>query len=289
MLSGWGMIIFLQKKSVTSCLNPYLLARMVDEVMEMSDQKRDHNDKNSSKPTNTESIHKTESGVQGRTAPQKSSWRKFTAKKWVFPAAYLAAAAIILGIMIAYQGSQDQDTLTEENLGLEIGHVDEQGANAEEDDLPVVALLEDFRWPAADMTGIEVVMPYYDDSLSHDEKTMAVIQYENTFVTSEGIALARTDNQPFDVTAALSGKVIRAESAPVIGNVVEIEHADGLTTVYYSLANVQVSVNDEVQQGQVIARAGQNEYEKDLGVHLHFEVHQNGEPVNPFNYLPEID
>lgn len=253
----------------------------------MSDQKRDQFEKNGSKPVNAAPVQKASGEQAGRTAPQVSSWKKFTSRKWVFPAAYLAAAAIILGIMIAYQGSQNE-TLTEDDIGLEqVGLVDE--ANTPEDDLPVVALPESFAWPSADMTGVEVVMPYYEDSLSNEEKTMAVIQYENTFVTSEGIALARQDNQSFDVTAALSGTVTRAETAPVIGNVVEIEHADGLSTIYYSLANVQVTEGQEVQQGQVIASAGQNEYEKDLGVHLHFEVHQDGEPVNPYTYLPEID
>lgn len=254
----------------------------------MSDQKRNQFEKNGSKPAKAAPIQKADGEQTSRTAPQPSAWKRFTSRRWVFPAAYLAAAAIILSIMIIYQGSQ-KETLTDEDLGLEQnGQVDET-ANQSEDDLPVVALPEDFQWPTADMTGIEVVMPYYEDSLSNEEKTMAVIQYENTFVTSEGIALARQDNQPFDITAALSGRVTRAEYAPVIGNVVEIEHANGLSTVYYSLADLRVSEGQDVQQGEVIARAGQNEYEKDLGVHLHFEVHQNGEPVNPYTYLPEMD
>ena len=252
----------------------------------MSDQKRDQLEKIESKPTQAATNVKTGGEQAGRVAPQGSRWKKFTSRKWIFPAAYLAAAAIILVIMIAYQNSQDK-TLTEDDIGLEtIGEHDE--ANLTEDDLPVVAQQEQFAWPTSDMTEIEVVMPFYEDSLSNEEKSMAVIRYENTFVTSDGIALARRDNQPFDVTAALSGTVTRAETAPVIGNVVEIEHQDGLKTIYYSLANVRVTAGQQVKQGEVIASAGRNEYEKDLGVHLHFEVHQNGEPVNPRAFLPEI-
>jgi len=252
----------------------------------MSDQKRDQLEKNTSKPTNAAPNQKIGGEQAGHNTPQVSGWKRFASRKWVFPAAYLAAAAIILGIMIVYQSSQ-KETLTDENLGLDVDQAEE--TNEAENDLPVVALPEDFKWPVADKTDVEVVMPYYEDSLTSEEKAMAVIQYENTFVTSEGIALARQDNQTFDVTAALSGKVVRAENAPIIGNVVEIEHTNGLSTIYYSLADVQVSVGQEVKQGDVIAKAGQNEYEKDLGVHLHFEVHQDGEPVNPYTYLPEID
>ena len=36
-----------------------------------------------------------------------------------------------------------------------------------------------------------------------------------------------------------------------------------------------------VKKGEVIAEAGRNQFEKDAGVHLYFEVHQNQKPVNP--------
>ena len=262
---------------------------MVDEVMEMSDQKKDQLEKKDSNKAAAPINQKVDGAHAGRSAADTSSWKKFTCRRWVFRAAYLAAAAIILGIMILYQGSEN-NMLTEENVGLE--QVDEQQLESDgalEDDMPVTAIPEGFSWPTLDMSEIEVVMPYYDESLSNEEKTMAVIQYENTFVTSDGIAIARQDNQTFDVAAALGGTVTRVENAPVIGNVVEIEHEGGLSTIYYSLADVQVEQGQEVSQGEVIAKAGQNEYEKDLGVHLHFEVHENGEPVNPHRYLPEMD
>lgn len=253
----------------------------------MSDQKRDQFEKNGSKPLQAAPNHKAGGEQAGRTVVKSSSWKRFLSRKWIFPAAYLAVAAIILGIMIVYQGPQ-KEALDEDEIGLEsIGDIAD--GDVSDNDLPVVALPESFAWPTSDMTGIEVVMPFYEDSLSNEEKTMAVIRYENTFVTSKGIALARHNQESFPVTAALSGTVTRAEHAPVIGNVVEIEHPDGFVTIYYSLADVQVSEGQQVRQGDVIARAGQNEYEKDLGVHLHFEVHQNGEPVNPYNFLPEMD
>jgi stage II sporulation protein Q len=43
----------------------------------------------------------------------------------------------------------------------------------------------------------------------------------------------------------------------------------------------------EVEKGHLIARAGRNELEKHLGVHVHFEIRHNGEAVNPEQYILE--
>jgi stage II sporulation protein Q len=97
--------------------------------------------------------------------------------------------------------------------------------------------------------------------------------------------LASTSNEPFDVLAAQNGKVIRVEQVPLAGHLVEIDHGNGVSTVYQSLSNVQVTAGDEVAKGDAIAKAGRNELEKELGVHLHFEVWENGQPVDPQNKL----
>ncbi|MGW9128919.1 peptidoglycan DD-metalloendopeptidase family protein, partial [Paenibacillus chitinolyticus] len=61
--------------------------------------------------------------------------------------------------------------------------------------------------------------------------------------------------------------------------------------VYQSLDNVTVKPGDEVTQGQVLGSAGRNEYEKDAGIHLHFEVRVDNKAVNPEQYLvsPETE
>ncbi|WP_308636677.1 M23 family metallopeptidase [Paenibacillus silvisoli] len=135
------------------------------------------------------------------------------------------------------------------------------------------------QWPV-DRTKLDVVAPFYDAKASSEDRVAALIQTDNQFVTNMGIDFAKNDTA-FDVSAALSGRVIVAEKHPINGNIVEIKHADGLVTVYHSLSNVQVKVGDEVKQGAVIAKAGRSELEKDLGVHLHFEVRKDGKPINP--------
>jgi stage II sporulation protein Q len=89
------------------------------------------------------------------------------------------------------------------------------------------------------------------------------------------------------VVAALSGKVTAVDQNPVVGNLVEITHSNGLVTVYQSLSDVIVAKNADVKKGDVIAKAGRNELEKQEGIHLHFEVRQgaDGPALNPETLL----
>ncbi|MNI90151.1 Stage II sporulation protein Q [compost metagenome] len=50
---------------------------------------------------------------------------------------------------------------------------------------------------------------------------------------------------------------------------------------------MKVKQDAEVKQGDVIASAGRNEIEKDLGNHVHFAIYENGELVNPTTVLPK--
>ena len=144
---------------------------------------------------------------------------------------------------------------------------------------------ETLRWPVADRGSLEVILGYFDVRNSNEENQAAMVEYGDTFTPHYGVDLAGANNESFDVLAAMSGTVVRAEHVPVIGTVVEIEHKNGLSTVYSSISDVKVAKGDEVRQGDVIARSGRNELEKELGNHVHFEVWENGHPVNPDDYI----
>ena len=66
---------------------------------------------------------------------------------------------------------------------------------------------------------------------------------------------------------------------------IKIEHKNGLISIYQSLSDVYVKKGDPVSRGQLIGKSGTNELDKDLGNHLHFEIIENGNNVNPNNYL----
>lgn len=225
------------------------------------------------------------------THAEPAAWKKWLSKKWVFPAIYMSALVLILALMWVYQnmnagknsGYIDETpplSLNQEGTGLDI-----DGSLLGEDALAVAGSAEYLAWPVTNSEEMVVAMQFYDSQASIDQKQAAMIQYENRFIPSTGISLTRADNGAFDVLAAMSGEVIRVDTVPLIGNKVEISHGNGLKTVYTSLSDVQVSVGDQVKQGDTIAVAGRNELEHTLGLHLHFEVFENDHPVNPETLL----
>lgn len=86
------------------------------------------------------------------------------------------------------------------------------------------------------------------------------------------------------IRAAKSGRVITARYSPSWGNYVRIDHGNGVVTLYaHMLSNLKVSAGQTVSQGQQVGTMGTTG--SSTGVHLHFEVHQNGRRVNPRNYV----
>jgi stage II sporulation protein Q len=225
----------------------------------------------------------------GSTAVKASAWKRLMSKKWVSPALFMAAAAIIVTFMWFYQGTDQKETAAT-NTGLTEASGG-SGQTADEktpETVPVTAGQETLQWPVLNRSELEIAVPYYDAAASNEEKEAAMVQTGTTFIPHMGVDLASADNKAFDVVAAMSGKVTLVEIHPTNGNVVEITHPNGLRTIYQSLGDVQVNNGDEVKQGTIIAKAGRNELEKDEGVHLHFEVRDNEKPVNPNLFLEEV-
>ena len=88
------------------------------------------------------------------------------------------------------------------------------------------------------------------------------------------------------VSAITDGKVLSIEESTALGNVITIDHGDGLCTLYAHCSERLVSVGDTVKQGDVIALVGSTG--ASTGPHLHFEVRVNNERINPLNLLSDI-
>ena len=67
------------------------------------------------------------------------------------------------------------------------------------------------------------------------------------------------------------------------GNLVEIRHGDGYVTRYAHNQDNLVAIGDKVTQGQTIALIGSTG--RSTGPHVHFEVHRNGQAVDPAKYV----
>ena len=96
-----------------------------------------------------------------------------------------------------------------------------------------------------------------------------------------GIDIRGEIGEPVHATAA--GKITIAGWDGGYGNMVEIDHGNGLATRYGHLSEIDVRVGDEVRIGQVIGRIGSTG--RSTGPHLHYETRINGEPVNPQRFL----
>lgn len=246
--------------------------------------------KNENQENRTSSEASQNEGSQAATTA--SGWKKLLAKKWVFPAAYMAVAAIILTLMWVYQDSASR-TVTDSDMKLGVIGQGENGTGKSEteigqDAVAVNASTETMQWPVNDRNAVDVIMHFFDSKATNEVRQAAMVEYGDTFTPHMGIDLARQDGQAFDVVAAMSGKVSRVEKHAVVGYQVEISHPNGLTTVYQSLSDVLVQQDAEVKKGDVIAKAGRNELEKDMGVHVHFEIRQaDGATMNPETFLTQ--
>ncbi|ERI07065.1 M23 family metallopeptidase [Aneurinibacillus aneurinilyticus] len=223
---------------------------------------------------------------------KRGGWRRIMGKKWIFPAMYLGAAAIILAGVMWYQNSKDfttklatpQAAPSKPSAPTQVA----QGGNEQQPAVPVNADDGKLAWPTKS-EATEKVMGYFDDASDKKDQEAALVQFDNSYWPNTGIAIAAKDKKSFEVTAAAAGKVVKSERDPMLGYQVEIEHKDGLSTVYASLEDTKVNVGDTVDRGAVLGMAGRNVFEKDFGIHLHFEVHKNGEAVAPEQYLKKTD
>ncbi len=228
-------------------------------------------------------------------AKSSSGLKKLFAKRWVSPAIFMAAAAIIVTLMWIYQGNDPAKPTTAPENGTEVtqeggqqeGTKQENVGGGDGNVVEEVASNEIMQWPVSKVEDLQVDVGFYDEKGSQSDKEAAVVQVGSTFAPHTGVDFVHPDGVAFDVLAAMSGKVTRADSHPLLGNIVEISHGNGLVTVYHSLAGVEVEEGDSVNQGTVIAKAGRSEQEAETGIHLHFETRLNGDSVNPKDYITE--
>ena len=86
-----------------------------------------------------------------------------------------------------------------------------------------------------------------------------------------------------NIIAAAAGKVTTVSYHNARGHYIKIDHGNGLGTLYQHLTRATKSVGESVNANEVIAISGSSGV--GTGPHLHFEVHENGTPVNPENYV----
>ena len=137
----------------------------------------------------------------------------------------------------------------------------------------VVSKNEKFIWPAA-----------YSKSITckYGPRIHPITKKKSTHT---GIDIRATTGS--NVYATASGVVIKAGWNTAYGNMIIIDHGNGITSLYGHASKLVVKVGDTVNQGDIIMKAGSTGYS--TGPHLHFEVRKNGTPQDPKNYLDYSD
>ena len=86
------------------------------------------------------------------------------------------------------------------------------------------------------------------------------------------------------VRAPADGKIIYAQRKAAYGNLIIVDHGNGLTTRHGHLSRFAVSVGQRVRKNEVIGYVGTSG--RSTAPHLHYEVRVNDRAVNPRDYLP---
>lgn len=86
------------------------------------------------------------------------------------------------------------------------------------------------------------------------------------------------------VVAPANGVVTKAGWQGGYGNLIEIDHQNGLATRYGHLSKIDVAVGDTIGRGQLLGLVGSTG--RSTGPHLHYELRLNDKPINPRRFLP---
>lgn len=122
-----------------------------------------------------------------------------------------------------------------------------------------------------------------DGRVSFVEPTNGIITQEfNPSVGHMGVDYGVKIGSP--VYATCGGQIIFADFTIDNGWVVMIQHDDGFVSIYQHCSSLLKKVRDYVHQGEVIALSG-NTGKNSTGPHLHFEIWQNGKPIDPKTVL----
>ena len=156
-----------------------------------------------------------------------------------------------------------------------------------EDD-PVV-VIEDEKFIKPFIVDASIKTYYFDASDTSETQNNALIYYNGMYMPSLGVDYFY-NNTVFDVVSAFSGTVVEKKIDPLYGATLYIRSSDNnsLMAVYSSLSDVKVNVGDNIKQGQIIAKAGNNTINSSMGNHLNFSLLKDNKNIDPLDYYSKL-
>ena len=212
-----------------------------------------------------------------REVKRKSS-QKMMERPWFWPVVYSSIALMIVGVILSYNALYNSQ---QDQVALE-----EQPVANQESILPTATKLETLNYPFKEelLNDVAILHEFYDVTADEATRENALLVFNQVFTTSTGVTIA-INSEPFEVVAAMSGEVTKVKMDVFTGNQITITHPNGMETRYNSVADIVVKEGDKVTQGEPIAKSQQNEWNEAAGIHLHFEVLEDGVLVNPRKFL----
>lgn len=131
-----------------------------------------------------------------------------------------------------------------------------------------------------DLSHTPLGMPYHGritSTFGHRENPFGGSNVE----THKGLDISGPLGSP--VKAMAEGTVEFAGQRGGFGNCIMLKHAHGFETLYGHLSKILVKVGDKIDIGQMIGKIGSTG--RSTGPHLHYEIHKNGQQINPQSFL----
>lgn len=156
------------------------------------------------------------------------------------------------------------------------------------DDEDPVVVVEDEKLAKPFTVDASIKTYYFDASDTSENQENALIYYNGMYSPSKGVDYFY-NNTAFDVIAAFSGTVTEKKVDPLYGATLYIKSDDNnLVAVYASLSDISVNVGDKIEQGKVIAKAGNNTINSNMGNHLNFSLLKDNKNINPLKYYSSV-
>lgn len=208
----------------------------------------------------------------------------FFRRNGVYLILVLCILAIGLSTTLLILGDTNQDdTLKEPNDQItDVLDPGTQNPDASPDE-DVVSPPEENEVPVA--TQVIFVMPVNTTSYTEYSETMVFNSTLNRYSSHKAMDFYAEEGS--SVVAVYDGVVESIDNSFLEGYTIVINHGNGLKSIYNSLADGDnVSVGQAVKKGDVIGEVSvSNRQEYKQGSHLHFEVEENGNLIDPSKYL----
>ena len=208
--------------------------------------------------------------------------------KWagVCAAIVFALSACVFSTQAALPAPSGQKSVVPEPLQAAAIEASPSLPEAIEPDAPEALAEAEFPEKAPEMTVAKYVWPLENaDAAVNDSFGWLEHPVSRTVSFHAGVDLDAPAGS--NVLAVADGTVLKAEYHEAYGYFIQLEHEDGIQTLYAHLQELLAAPGDTVKQGQIIGLSGSSGWT--TGPHLHLGVYINGEAVDPLAFLMTED